>query len=104
MARYFSAIVRMPVRLPSGALLVIEDASLDVEDDLSCWRFALSKPLAGPLFPGGTRRLEKDLKLAASMVPAPGPSIPDIRITLFADEMPKIEVRKDFAKALLDWT
>ena len=104
MARYFAVIVRIPTKFPSGLMLMPDDGALDKEEGLSCLFFALKKPLAGPLFPSAGTTLSNRVRRITGYSQDQGPSISDIRVSLFADEMPKVELKKDCQAALKGWT
>jgi hypothetical protein len=50
MARYFSVVVHMPIKLSSGILIHPKDANLEKKDGLSLWLFTLGNIGGSPLF------------------------------------------------------
>lgn len=99
-ARNYCGVVHFPMSL-NGALIHIDheelsDFHIATVDGLQCFHWAFSNRLADPLFPG--RRVTRNVKLTlapqAKMTnawnqPMEVPdSIHEIRIALFADEMP----------------
>jgi hypothetical protein len=48
--------------------------------------------------------LRQDFEQVRSIEPDPSPGIPDIRLTLYADEMEKTLLSKTLAVAERDWT
>ncbi len=81
-----------------------EDANLESKDSLSLWLFSLGNGICDPLFPGSMTILHKKFDHIRGIDPDPGPSIPDIRLTLYADEMEKITLTKTLAQAEREWT
>jgi hypothetical protein len=104
MARHFAAVVHMPLRLSSGTMIRPEDANLESKDSLSLWLFSVGNGIGAPLFPGSMTILDKKFDHIRRIDPDPGPSIPDIRLTLYADEMEKITLTKTLAQAEREWT
>ena len=103
MARYFRVVVHMPLRLSSGTLIHPEDANLESKDGHSLWLFSVGNGIGSPLFPGSMTILRQKFNPIQRLDPDPGPSIPDIRLTLYADEMEKITLTKTLADAERDW-
>ena len=102
MARHFAVVVHMPLRLSSG-MIRPEDARLESKDGLSLWLFSLGNGVGAPLFPGSMTILHKDFEHIQRIDPAPGASISEIILSLYADEMEKIEVIKDLSRAEREW-
>lgn len=103
MARYFSVVVHMPLKISSG-MIHPKDANLETKDGLSLWLFSLGNGIGAPLFPGSMTILRRDFDYIEGIDPDPGPMIPDIRLTIYADEMEKITLTKDLVQAEREWT
>ena len=105
LARHYKVIIQMPIRLSSGAL--IEPAGADLNKDsqgLSKWEFFCFNGTNGPLYPNSEFVHGVMFRYIQEIKPDPGQTIPEIRLTLFADEMEKIEMRKDASQAEQEWT
>jgi len=102
MARHYAVIVHMPLRLSTG-MIRPEDAYLESKDDLSLWLFSLGNGIGVPLFPGSMTILRKNFDHVNSIDQDPGASIPDIRLSLYADDMAKIELSKELSRAEREW-
>lgn len=104
MARHYAVYVEMPLKLYSE-LIHPEKATLDdTEDGHSMWSFSMGGILASPLFPNSSVILKTSYRVLASLAAKHGPSIPDIRLVVFADEMERLELSKDVSKAEDGWT
>ena len=103
MARYFRVVVHMPLRLSSGTLIHPEDANLESKDGESLWLFSVGNGIGSPLFPGSMTILHQKFDPIQSLDPDPGISIPDIRLTIYADEMEKVNLTKNLAQAEREW-
>ena len=103
MAHHFCVVVHMPLKLSSG-MICPEDAHLESKNGLSLWQFSLGNVLGSPLFPDSMTILQKKFKHISGLTPGQGPGIPDIRLTIYADEMEKISLNKDLALAERQWT
>jgi Putative DNA-binding domain len=103
MARHFAVVVHMPLRLSSG-MIRPEDARIESKDGLFLWLFSLGNGIGAPLFPDSMTILHNKFDHVQQTDPEPGASISDIRLSLYADEMEKIELSKDLSSAEREWT
>lgn len=102
MARHYAVVVHMPLRLSSG-IICPEDATLESKDGQSFWLFSVGNGIGAPLFPGSTKILRVKFDHADRINPSPGTSIPEIRLSIYADEMEKIELSKELSRAEREW-
>ncbi len=104
MARHFAVVVHMPLRLSTG-MIQPEDAGVEkTRDGLSLWILSLKNTTDSPLLPGSMTVFSRNFAHIEGIQPDPGESISDIRLSLFADEMERIEVSKELSKAEHEWT
>lgn len=105
LARHYKVVVRIPVRISSGLIVLDDsaDATLEEGDNgASCWRVSLLNSIHEPLFPKSFVVRKIRFNYTGGMKPEPI-SREDIHVTIYADEMDVIEVRKHLAIAESDW-
>lgn len=102
LARYYLIVVRMPFRLTNGLIINPNDSTIDYKE--GCLLFSVSNGSGSPLFPGSTRFHPNEYKIASKIIPEPEHSIADIRISVYADEMERLDLTKNLAVAEAGWT
>jgi hypothetical protein len=103
MARHYMAVVRLPVRNQHG-IIFPEDAVIHMKDRPAYWSFSFTNSGGTPLFPASEVFFKKKFKHMERMTPEPGESIKEVEIAIYADNMPKVILQKDFAAAQREWT
>ena len=108
MARFVMVDLQIPIDLYG---LVTVDAPKTMVDraDGSCWAMKLTpEPLGLPLFPSAEIVLQRTIRTDVSGFERrdgkPLVSVKDLRVRIFADEMPAISAILDPATVLTDWT
>ena len=102
MARHYAAVIRMPIRNGNG-LILPEKASLRTDDGPAYWTFSFSNMGKTPLFPASEVVHSKDFKHMQRMDPDPGETIEEVEIAIYADNMPKVTLRKSFQDSHDRW-
>ena len=102
-ARYYRAVILLPTRTEKRFIHV--DKKEEIKDNnFRFYRFTLGNGIGGPLFPESDHTVSQEILMGAAPKDDTPVEIPDIRLTIYADEMPKIEMKKDISAALRDWT
>ena len=96
MARHWAVVLRLPIRFSSG-IIFPEDAFITTGDQ-ACWTVSVGNGIGAPLFPGSDVVKTQKFKHVRELDPSPGKSIKQIEVTVYADNMPKVE----FTRAVID--
>ena len=104
-ARDFAALIRFPFRVGSLVIYPIDvDVVVEHHGKLAFWEFTLSNAKGGgPLFPYSEAILRCVLARDADFHPKDHPTLKDVELVLYADEMEKVELRKSPSKAQSGW-
>ena len=81
---------------------LLEDGTIDAENGKAMWVFSLGNGIGPPLFPNGATILKQKMQVGIRFEPDLGESINDIRLSIYADEMERIEETKNLANAERD--
>ena len=107
MAQYVMVELELPIDM--GGLIAIEQPVISKStDEGNCQYFRMNpEPADGPLFPGSDLTLRRRFRWASEITDMDGKpqqSTSQVRICIFADEMPPIRATLDIAPVLLGWT
>jgi hypothetical protein len=101
LARSFLALVDFPLKTTKYHCL-IKNATINIDEGY--WRVSFHNGNEMlPLFPNATRIFNEEITPCQEIQPPPQKMAQEIKITLYADEMEKIELVKNLAKAEEDW-
>jgi len=104
MARYYSILVALPTDFGYGYVAPDERDRIIVHGDGGIyWQFSKGNGIASPLFPHEVKFFSTDLIPQPPQYAPIGRSIPEIRITAFADSMEPQSLVKDYRQAMNDW-
>ena len=107
LARNVMVELLLPIDL-SGPIAVEEPAPMREREDGFCYVVRLTpQPTEAPLFPSSDIMLKRPIHAVGEwrhVSGKPMDSVRDVRVRIFADEMPPIEVALNFAPVILDWT
>jgi hypothetical protein len=103
MARHFAVVFRIPIRNSHG-FIFSDAASMKTGDGPAYLSFSFTNRGGTPLFPGSEVVFSEKFQHMQSLKPDPGATIESIEMALYADNMPRISLSKDFAEAHKQWT
>jgi hypothetical protein len=103
MARHFSLEVLFPYDLGNSPIAFADPATFHVDEKEGYWRFSVSNGIGPPLFPQASLSCEKVTGSAIKFTSVTVDSISEIRITAYADSMEPMAIKKNLAKALVEW-
>lgn len=102
MARHYAVVLRLPIKISNGVIHP-DNARINMKEGRAYWTVSFTNNGRTPLFPGSEVILNRDFKYGQKIKPDPGESIKDAEISIYADNMPKITLAKDFVSAQNDW-
>jgi len=106
MARHYAVVVRMPLRNSHGVIF-IKDGTLNLADGPSSTSVSFTNSGGAPLFPGSTVMLSSKFEHKQGVKRQDGGEIPEsiksVEIDLYADNMPRLSLTKNFTDAQLQW-
>jgi hypothetical protein len=108
LARDFMVHLQLPLNM-NGLINVEGPVIMREREDGFCHELRLTpNSTESPLFPGADitlrRPIRTDVREWRHVSGQPMPSVRDVRVRIFADEMPPIEVTLDFGPVVLGWT
>ncbi|MFK5921250.1 MAG: ATP-binding protein [Verrucomicrobiota bacterium] len=107
MARHYAVVLYLPIRNSHGVVFP-EDARIHADDGPAYWSISFTNKGNTPLFPGSEVSLSQKFKHMRDLTLDSGEpiseSISDAKITIYADNMPKVTLMKNFSRAHKEWT
>jgi hypothetical protein len=102
-ASHYCAVMKFPLKI-RNSLILIKNSKMASDGD-ACYIVTFSNANGGlPLFPDARVTYNEEIVIAKEIKPFPENLLKDIQITLYADEMPKIELTKNLDAAIKGWT
>ena len=106
MARDVMVELELPINM-SGEIAVKKPVTSKTTDEGSCEVFRIPDALMRPVFPGSDVILRREFRTHVTQKDMKGNALTStrqIRVSIFADEMPPIRATLDIAPVLLGWT
>ncbi|MBK8094039.1 MAG: ATP-binding protein [Verrucomicrobiaceae bacterium] len=103
MAEHYCVTLKIPGRLSGGYYFSPEKGFFAIEEGLYFHELRIDNARSSPLFPHSEVTHSLKFSIPLTITPTPPPSNDEITITIFADQSPKVVLKKSLKAAELDW-